>query len=252
MILQNKPKIKQITFTGADDSCKPSTLANYSCVYPFIEWGILFPSNNISRFPSKEWLRELVAVSTESKKFDSFPIKLSAHICEPWVEGLINGSMSYSDLENEMGKETLQIFDRIQLNFHSYPYTSFTHKLSLLIQNNPDKEFILQLDGINNWIVNSISSDKENASLLVDKSSGSGKFDNVWAEFANRKFGYAGGLDIKTLPLAIEKWKSLKQPLSWIDIESGVRDMAGGFCFKNIELIIKYLLPYIYTGQSEE
>ena len=100
---------------------------------------------------------------------------------------------------------------------------------------------------MNNWISTQIKA--PNASILVDRSSGAGLFDNVWPTFNKKKFGYAGGLNIETLPIAMETWIKTVRNIPWIDMESGIMEEEGGeFSIPRVTEIIKYMNQYIFKG----
>jgi len=87
---------------------------------------------------------------------------------------------------------------------------------------------------------------------LLDKSSGSGMFTNQWRTFT-KSYGYAGGLDIDTLPLAIDVWRMHSLGMDWIDIETGVRQ-NGEFSTEMVTEILEYLTTegYIYSGKRRD
>ena len=240
--------IKTITFTGADDFINPEDLLNISKQYPHVEWGILFPSYGTGRFPSKQWVNKLTATVQINTLT---PVKLCAHFCEPWVEKILLTPLYFTELVNNIGNDIMSQFKRIQLNFHG---NNFKHEipnvienLQLLIKNNPDFEFIVQDDGVNNFAV------IPNISLLLDKSSGAGFFNNTWysknrieeLNKLNISFGYAGGLGIDSLPTAVDQWRKENLTLDWIDMETKVRD-GQGFSLPKVIEILEYMQPYIY------
>tara|TARA_R110000765_G_scaffold85560_1_gene164983 strand:- start:967 stop:1728 length:762 start_codon:yes stop_codon:yes gene_type:complete len=235
-----------VTFTGADDKTDPMELIKISIDYPFVEWGILFPSHNFSRFPSETWVKQLVALSKKHWPL----INLSAHFCEPWVEDIIKDADHLWFIQDYLGKDTFDAFKRIQLNFHGMPYQLMDSNLSEKLSKFPNKQFIFQSDDLNNWISESV--DAPNTSVLLDKSSGSGMFTNQWRTFT-KSYGYAGGLDIDTLPLAIDVWRMHSLGMDWIDIETGVRQ-NGEFSTEMVTEILEYLTTegYIYSGKRRD
>ena len=243
--------IKTITFTGADDSINPDDMINISAKYPHVEWGILFPSYGTGRFPSKQWVNKL---TTTVQTNTLTPVKLCAHFCEPWVEKILMNPLYFNALAENLSNDVLTQFKRVQLNFHGHNFKNdiptVIENLQLLIKNNPDFEFIVQDDSINDFAV------IPNISVLLDTSSGAGLFNNTWyskdkikeLNKLNISFGYAGGLGIDTLPTAVDQWKKENLTLDWIDMETKVRDEQGFSLPKVIE-VLDYMQPYIYKEQ---
>ena len=234
----------KVTFTGADDKTDPMKLIEISKAYPFVEWGILFPSHGFSRFPSESWVKELVDLSKQEWPI----INLSAHLCEPWVEDVIKDGDHLGFIQDYLGKEVFDSFNRVQFNFHGMPYQLLDTKLSEKLQKFPKKEFIFQADTLNTWIGESI--DAPNTSVLLDNSHGAGIFSNNWRTFT-KPYGYAGGLNLDTLPLAIDEWRTNNLGMKWIDMETGVRN-NGEFSTAMVTEILEYLTKegYIYSGKN--
>ena len=233
--------IKTVTFTGADDTIDPVELAKISEKNSFVEWGILFPSTGGFRFPSKEWLRRLYEVNLKS------PMRLSAHLCEPFVPWLVSHGDSMQVIEREIGSDIWAMFKRVQINLHGHPYTFHSNFLEE-IKATPNKEFILQIDNVNDAFTEAV--DLPNTSLLVDTSSGAGYFANEWPKYQEKKYGYAGGLGMDTLPQAIEKWDKDNLFIEWIDMETKIRE-RGDFSIPIVEQVIEYLKPFIWLGKRD-
>ena len=232
-----------VTFTGADDNTDPMELIKISKAYPFVEWGVLVPSYGVSRFPSETWVKQLVDLSQSEWPL----INLSAHFCEPWVEDIIKDADHLWFIQDYMGKDVFDAFKRIQLNFHGMPYQLLDSELSEKLSKFPGKQFIFQADALNTWISESV--DAPNASVLLDNSHGAGIFNNNWKTFT-KSYGYAGGLNIDTLPIAIDEWRTQALGMDWIDIETGVRQ-NGEFSTELVTEILEYLSieGYIYSGK---
>ena len=252
--------IERVTFTGADDTIEPNDLISLSRKYPWVEWGILFPSSADSGilFPSSKWvseLKQLVKKEEENKPLNvpyrnprkttwytdanyRNEINLSMHLCEPMVSEFIIEGLPFEQI---MKKHNIpNIFQRVQINTHGLQYKwneSFVKELKIY----SDKEFILQVDGANDFIFY-IPSD--NVAVFQDFSSGAGVFQNSWIDFGDRKYGYSGGLNINTLPQAIEVWDKRDKTINWIDMESGVRT-NGRFDLYKVMEVIKYIEPYV-------
>ena len=233
--------IERVTITGADNSVNPKELLGLTLLYPFEEWGILLPFSQyegIRRFPNKQWLTYLLQLRQESS--DTENIRLSAHICPPYSMDIIQ----YGNMDEIFKELDLDIshFGRIQLNVHGLPVPSYCSAFIDWCKTVP-QEVILQADGINDWITRGVP----NISVLYDTSSGAGEFSNEWANHsqAEKPFGYAGGLNLDTLPIALIEW--LKEDTSksfWIDLETGVRQ-GGLFDTSKAQAVLDYTRPFI-------
>lgn len=227
--------IERVTFTGADNSIHPSDLVEISNDYPWVEWGILFPSGTqgYGRFPNFNWVSEL-----EKIKKTLPTMNLSMHLCEPMVYQLVTEGLP---LEKIMKEHSIpNIFSRAQINTHGMTYRindAFIEEMG----RHPEIEFILQVDEGNHFMYDL---ELENVAVFQDFSSGAGVFENSWLDFGDRKYGYSGGLNINTLPLAIEVWDKRDKTINWIDMETGVRT-KGKFDLAKVREVIEYIEPYI-------
>ena len=237
--------IERVTFTGADDTVSPEAIEEISREFTFVEWGILLgpkTDTGFPRFPSQTWISSLSKVSKET------PMNLSAHWCEPLVWEFVSNGKSFDKIREE--NNIPNIFKRTQINTHGMKYT-FTPSFIEEMKKHPEMEFILQIDGINDDFVSAIN--LPNVSLLQDYSSGSGIFENYWGHWQNKKYGYSGGLNIDTLPEAMDLWleRPNNSPIAWIDMESGVRSgtpLANGnqsvFDLQKVEEVLLWVFPY--------
>ncbi len=239
--------IERVTFTGADNSIHPSDLVEISNDYPWVEWGILFPSGiqGYGRFPNFDWVSQLKAIKRLEKfphtTMDGYfhdPINLSMHLCEPMVYQLVTEGLP---LEKIMKEHSIpNIFSRAQINTHGMTYRindAFIEEM----RRHPEIEFILQVDEGNHFMYDL---ELENVAVFQDFSSGAGIFENSWLDFGDRKYGYSGGLNINTLPLAIEVWEKRNKTINWIDMETGVRT-KGKFDLAKVREVCEYIEPYI-------
>jgi len=247
--------IEQVTFTGADDSVSPEALSEISKKFPFVEWGILLGTTysidvGLPRFPSISWIDSLVEVYKKHMRDEMTPMKLSAHWCEPLVGELITKGKSFNDVQGL--NRIPNIFKRTQINTHGMKYT-FAKSFLQEIRKHPEMEFILQIDGVNDDFV--LGANLTNISLLQDYSSGAGTFVNEWGQWQGKKYGYAGGLNIDTLPNAMDKWMDSpsNETIAWIDMESGVRtgtSIVDGnksiFDLQKVEDVLMWVDPSIF------
>ena len=212
--------LNKVTITGADDSVYPETLLQMSRVYPFVEWGILMSRSNEGspRFPTQIWINELIQTIEPSP----LGIPLSAHICGYWVRDICRGGLDLYYARKEM----LRHFTRMQLNFHAITHTIEIKPFIAALMNYRElgiKQFIFQLDGVNNDIFEQVHKRGINAVPLFDTSGGAGILPDKWVSLDNDYCGYAGGLSPDNLTEQLTKIAQVAHYPIWIDVESNVR-----------------------------
>ncbi|KKM20298.1 hypothetical protein LCGC14_1646870 [marine sediment metagenome] len=79
--------LDRVTITGADDAVDVEELAALADEFPFTEWGILLSQSRMGqpRYPTFEWIRELLEAKKERLPFSHHRFQLSGHLCEKWV-----------------------------------------------------------------------------------------------------------------------------------------------------------------------
>ena len=216
-----KPLIQTVTLTGADDSIQPSDLAKLSNEFPFVEWGILLSKSRegTNRYPTSEWMKQL---NTICGLVSPPRLRLSGHICGRWVRDICDGNWTFLDECTEI----YEMFSRFQLNFHG-----LVHKLNRekFIEGFEDerlqnRQFIFQLDDVNNDILEVAKGSGIDAVALFDLSGGAGRLPEEWPK-ANGVCGYAGGLGPENLQSQLELIEQVAGDSSpiWIDSETRVR-----------------------------
>lgn len=218
-------KLDRVTLTGADESVDPADLVKISEAYPFVEWGILFSKsthgNGRPRYPGTPWLERLAAVAPR--------LSLSAHLCGGWVRDAAAGRLSFAwDLPS-----LFQHFARVQLNFHNLPM-GFEQPLFRALLEHPKKDYIFQINGLNDRFYHYVHGTAVRAFPLIDRSGGAGVLPDRWPpppEGDSRESdycGYAGGLGpenlVQQLPFIEEAAGDLRV---WIDMETRLRSDAG-------------------------
>ena len=215
-------RITKLTLTGADDKTDIKEMIGISEKYPFVEWGILMARNFSEytgrRFPSREWINELVLQNSKT------PLNLSLHICGKIVE----------DIVEEGGKEFLKYygkylktFQRLQINTHAEKFNlnfDAFKKFVKKVKNEYNTEIIIQFDGtINQNLLFQLEPGE--LSTLIDKSHGAGVVPDIWGKpIKGYSTGYAGGLGPDNLAEELEKIESyVCAGESWIDMETKVR-----------------------------
>ena len=226
-------KIKIVTVTGADESVTPQQMVDVQQKFPNVEWGILLSesSEGKSRFPKLEWIESLKELG----------LNLSGHLCGRWVRDVIKGDDSFW-----RDRPTIcSMFDRIQLNFHSYLHRvkqpAFTDCLKSIIEkHNAPSQWIFQLDDVNNEILSVAQEAGIDAAGLFDTSGGVGRLPDSWPE-AKRFCGYAGGLSPENLE---EQLQSISEVAGdntiWIDAETRLRtDDDSQFVMSKVERFLE-------------
>lgn len=222
-------RLDRVTVTGADDSIDAESLVGLAMEYPFVEFGILMDgkrtlSEGIARFPSAEWLHDLMRTyySTRDRLGKAGGLNLSAHLCGEIVGDVLHGNWGW---ENE-GWVDPNIFRRVQLNTHGNPHLFDSKKMKEGIIARA-QEVIIQYDVVNERIFKGCE-DLPNVATLFDISHGKGELPTSWPPpFPGTYCGYAGGLSPENVSDQIQIISSLcpsEEAMFWIDSESLIRN----------------------------
>lgn len=220
-------RIYRCTFTGADKKTDLTRLASLAKDQR-IEFGILYSrSSTANRFPRPAWL--------ESFYSKEIPYK-AAHLCGQYVREVIRGNL---DLD------VAYHYDRIQWNFHAEPLPA-DHELAKVLEQFPEKEFIFQMDGVNNSTFHQLRSKYKNIYPLHDLSHGEGVLPENWdALIPGVHNAYAGGLGPHNLEEQLRQLEKVVGDTSIsIDMETWVRDEKDWFDLDKVaecfEMVKKY------------
>lgn len=217
-------KLQTVTVTGADDSVSPDELIGLSRRYPFVEWGILLSATQEGgpRFPSRRWLRDLNDAIIENSLEEQ--VNTSAHLCGRWLKDLLKGT-------NRCAHFDLEIFQRVQLNFHAQKQE--VYQLKFLDALRPlmatGRKVIFQQDGVNSYILERTIASGLEAQALFDLSHGAGILPEKWPSPLNGIYcGYAGGIGPENIheQLPIIERVAAGNPY-WVDMETRVRSHNG-------------------------
>lgn len=249
--------IHKITITGPNQKTDIEKLYEISKQYPFVEWGILLSKNSMGsspRYPNRTWMTELAGFKAEA--INSTYAKdfiLSGHLCGRWVRDVCKGEWSFLE---DLGETITDMFNRIQLNFHAevqrLPRDEFIHGF----RDGPGRsysalrQFIFQMDDVNNSILDIAWEAGVNVSPLFDLSGGAGILPENWPK-ANGYCGYAGGLSPENVQeqLAIIE-QAANENLIWIDVETHVRsDNDKIFDLDKVKAFIENALPWVIGGE---
>jgi hypothetical protein len=206
-------KIDRVAMTGADDSIQPEDLLEINAAYPEVEWAILLSKNSVGfrRFPSFKWIERLKDASK------GVPIRLSGHLCGSWVRDLLLAKPTV--LNEQPG--LLDMFQRVQLNFHAYDHEYDKDFLKVLPS---DKQYIFQIDNVNDSVFKFALDSGLNAVPLFDVSGGAGIVPDKWPTPIDSVYcGYAGGLGPDSMTTQLELISKVATQTIWIDMERRIR-----------------------------
>jgi len=236
--------INLVTFTGADDGSNPKNLFKLSKQFPFIEWGILLSqrAEGNKRFPSKEWQNQLCELINQNSITKQSPLNLSGHLCGKWVRDICAGSWEFLNEIPEISRH----FQRFQLNFHAYLHKIKDVDLFLEGFQDPrlkNKQFIFQLNDVNDKILDIAQENGINAVGLFDQSGGVGILPDSWPKPRKELCGFAGGLGPDNLK---EQLKLIQQQVGnqeiWIDMETLIRNEDDEFDFNKCQQCAEIVL----------
>jgi hypothetical protein len=253
--------LKTVTVTGADDSVKPSDLAEVAAEYPFVEFGILWsgivsnrPIQNKPRFPSFDWMIELLCQVEPKSHLD-----LSCHLCgkaaRDFLEGVYLG-----------GPEPINThFRRCQINthgdlhyFHDRLLRETVRKMTMNGQ-----QVIFQYDTVNTNVMLScvgphIHDEYESMDFsiasLYELSHGTGVRPEEWFHPLARTgipCGFAGGLSPENVASQIEKiLRVMGDAPFWIDAETHLRSPDDKqFDLAKVRRFLEAAKPYVRKTQ---
>jgi hypothetical protein len=217
IMMENDVNIDRVTMTGADDSVSPRRLLPISLKHPSTEWGILFSKSQEGgpRFPSSHWVLEFGRIAVENN------LSCCAHICGRWVREMVEDGR-YSWFADRA--ELLTMFQRVQINFHASKHRLHPDFFKLLADNG-DKQFIFQMDDVNNPVLERCLEMGLNAVPLFDTSGGAGIVPAAWPKPIEGVYcGYAGGLGPDSVLDELRRIKETVGDLTiWIDMETRIR-----------------------------
>lgn len=242
-----RPFLERVAITGADDKIDQSDLFAISEEFPFVEWGILLSksSEGSIRYPSYAWLLKLFYLWEHSNS----SIQLSGHICGQWVRDICRGHWSFLvDCE-----DIHPMFSRLQLNFHAQVH-DLNKKAFLKGFDNPQlyfKQYIFQMDNINNLILNLAQADDVDAVPLFDLSGGRGILPDTWPT-ATGYAGYSGGLSIDNIKEALPAIEvAANGNLAWIDIETHIRSNNRAiFDLNKVRTFLELVSPWVLSVKN--
>jgi hypothetical protein len=140
------------------------------------------------------------------------------------------------------------LFQRVQLNFHGrrIGQAEVESLLAALLGAWPFQETIVQLDGQNDSVLDTVLRVGLAASGLYDRSHGAGVLPGEWPT-ANPDWevGYAGGLSPENVVVELPKISKAagSQPF-WIDMETHLRNAANQFDGGKVRSVLRAARAY--------
>jgi hypothetical protein len=210
-----KKILTHVTVTGADDSVKVGDLLAIAEEYPYVEFGILLSESQAGnpRFPSKEWLTELLECE------DRDCVAISGHICGKWMRGVFTGTWPRT-------LTGFNDFTRWQLNTHGILTETYLDGLKNVVESRTmvGEEIIFQYDNVNSEGLRTCYAAGLKVSALFDLSHGAGVLPDKWPKPLNGiRCGYAGGLSPNNVAEQLTGLEQVTNGPTWIDAETHLR-----------------------------
>ena len=209
--------MNRVTLTGADDRTDIAALIDLSAEFPFVEWGILVSAKQEggSRFPSRNWMDSF------SHRAAHPGVNVSMHVCGQWVRSMLRGQLDWNALP-----EVRIVADRVQVNTHAEEHITTVAALEWMAERG-NKQFIIQLDAVNDHFFDGAVARRINAAGLFDLSHGAGVLPDSWPSLRHASIyhGFAGGLSPDNV---VEQVAKITDTVTgslpfWIDMEGRVR-----------------------------
>jgi len=201
--------LKRITFAGIDRFVKPAELIAFHREFPFVEFGFL-----VSKALTGQNKNPRYTATVMLKAFKKDRIPMALHVCGALAMDLIKKD-NWEGINAIMG-DTMQLFDRIQINAAAARHMKDTLSFP------EGKQVILQLQDGNDTMWEKYAS-QANVVAFQDNSGGTGKYEGAWRAPVGEFFGYGGGLNPENAVEAVRAMQQVCDADFWIDMESGVR-----------------------------
>jgi hypothetical protein len=201
--------LNKVTFTGIDNYCKTKELIELQKEYPFVEYGILVSHMHTNKRTEKRY-PDLVMLKGLKRE----NLNLSIHICGKAAREIITKN-SFT-LFNELTKDYLPMFQRIQLNISGT-------KNCIPVAFDLSQEIIIQTKSDDITTLEMLKLDNSNVVGFQDNSGGKGIAENIWLESEDDYFGYAGGISPENVIDCIKSIDEIRNKPYWIDMESNIR-----------------------------
>ena len=246
--------LDRVTITGADDNTSIEEMVAISKEFPFVEWGILVAGAikaGGTRFPSLLW--QLTLAERAARE-----LRLSLHVCGQYVANFLR--IGYMSWPIDSASLYWQV-QRVQLNTHGAVHMATNRPFDTIEMTG--KQFIFQLDDVNDYLFDTANYQGLNCAGLFDTSYGAGKLPASWlfTGYDERYFsyfgyayfgyfGYAGGLGPENVVQQVEGILAQRAQLGlgkrpfWIDMETRVRT-AERLDMDKVRKVLELCKPYI-------
>lgn len=237
-----KNNLSTVTVTGADDSIMPGQLVDLQEQYPYAEFAILLGNEYAgkSRFPSREWLEELVDIAGAHPE-----LRLSGHLCGQVFRHFLIGQMP------DIPYNLFNIFQRFQINTHGVKHIWTSALLDLVYKINfSGTQIIFQYDRANTEALAACHAADLDVSALYDLSHGAGVLPEKWERPAGPDgtvlegllCGYAGGLSPENVGQHLDgiSLASGNAPF-WIGAETHLRSRQNDKDIFDLERVAMFL-----------
>ena len=219
LIMENKNKLKHVSFAGIDRNTDREELHRIQEAFPIVEFGVLM---------SRNWFEngKRYMCPSDIERFSG--LNLCAHLCGKMARDFMKGDVGLLDETYPYWKN---MFKRIQVNVAPYGFSDgidWSGEQEVYVQCKPNL-----YDNYEN---------SRGVGMLIDNSGGRG-IDEEWTVYTTKeKIGYAGGLNPSNV---VTKTASLMNNDSvgdfWIDMESGVRDEDDWFSIEKVRAVLDNL-----------
>lgn len=217
-------RIKQVTFSGIDETANIKDLQKIQEENNFVEYGILLSKKRMgqeTRYPSLSWIENLQHLN------------LSGHLCGEWARNF--DRMNFSTIWRK--------FDRIQFNIKTFD--NLDELIEKLFQD-CGKQYIFSVSDFNSEIIRKIRQKGLDAVPFYDMSGGRGVLSENYPEPIDYYCGFAGGLGPDNLENELNKIKQVcKNKTIWIDMESSIRNSDDKIDVEKIKTCIEIVKNFM-------
>ena len=230
--------LKKITFTGIDKNTDIEQLYKLARDYPKVEFGFL------SFLDYKNTKKNQCNDPAILKKYRNKGLSLSLHVCGSLNDHLMKTG-DWSEIKQFMGVY-FPLFDRVQLNISHRFKKREDGKWKITVPEGISEVIIQQrrTDAmpIYQWYLDEQDEVDGKITILLDDSSGWGRFTGTPKTLALPYVGYAGGLNPGNV---LEMVSSLEADPNvqnyWIDMQSGVRTEDDWFSVELCQKVCEQL-----------
>jgi hypothetical protein len=182
-----------------------------------------------------------------AEKVENKEVSVSMHVCGQWVRDLLRGKLEW----NILPPDIWAVAGRVQINTHAQEHISTCAAIDWIARHR-HKQFIFQLDQVNDHIFDAASYCKLSVAGLFDCSHGAGTLPDQWPMVCdNRKYGYAGGLGPANVVEQVNTLNRLRlgpgllETPYWIDMEGRVRDEEEHLDLVKVRKVLESCVPLV-------